>query len=263
MIKEMRIVRRALAVFGAAAAITVFAAGASAQGTVDKFVVSGPAAKAEQSKTVISEETAKALVQACEATQSHAQCCFVTANAAAHLLPARPFSDKARRSALADAPLAGLARTLMNEGFGGTVRWVDLETSEAAIEVTAKALAHELHGEDGEQEVILTAAGERYAQRLRPTGAPRAAQPQALPAEPRNARLGFTLPGQLRNLQWETYPRVAMVGDQVEVAVRATGLNFRDTGGSAPVLRHSTILRARASTQTHFCFDADQRGCGR
>jgi len=169
-----------------------------------------------------------ALVQACEATQSHAQCCFVTANAAAHLLPARPFSDKARRSALADAPLAGLARTLMNEGFGGTVRWVDLETSEAAIEVTAKALAHELHGEDGEQEVILTAAGERYAQRLRPTGAPRAAQPQALPAEPRNARLGFTLPGQLRNLQWETYPRVAMVGDQVEVAVRATGLNFRD-----------------------------------
>ena len=169
-----------------------------------------------------------ALVQACEATQSHAQCCFVTANAAAHLLPVRPVSDKARRSALADAPLAGLTRTLMNEGFGGAVRWVDLETSEAAIEVTAKALAQELRAEDAEQEVILTAAGERYAQRLRPAGAPRVSQSEALPAESRNARLGFTLPGQLRNLQWESYPRVAMVGDQVEVAVRATGLNFRD-----------------------------------
>jgi uncharacterized protein GlcG (DUF336 family) len=53
-------------VLGAAAAITVFAAGAWAQGQVDKFVVSGPAAKAEQSRTVISEDTAKQLIQACE-----------------------------------------------------------------------------------------------------------------------------------------------------------------------------------------------------
>jgi phthiocerol/phenolphthiocerol synthesis type-I polyketide synthase C len=169
-----------------------------------------------------------ALVQACEATQSRAQCCFVTANAAVHLLPARAVSEKARRSALADAPLAGMTRTLMNEGLAGEVRWIDLETSEAVIEVTAQALARELQAADGEQEVILTAAGERYAQRMRPAAAPRAAQPQALPAEPRNARLGFTLPGQLRNLQWDTYPRSVAVGDQVEVAVKATGLNFRD-----------------------------------
>jgi len=169
-----------------------------------------------------------ALVQACEATQSRAQCCFVTANAAVHLLPARAVSEKARRSALADAPLAGMTRTLMNEGFGSEVRWVDLETSEAVVEVTAQALARELKAEDGEQEVILTAAGERYAQRLRPATAPRVAQPQVLPCEPRNARLGFTLPGQLRNLQWDTYPRSAPTGDQVEVAVKATGLNFRD-----------------------------------
>ena len=169
-----------------------------------------------------------ALVQACEATQSRARCCLVTANATAHLLPARTVSDKARRSALVDAPLAGFARTLMNEGFGGEVRWVDLETSDATVDVTASALARELHAEDAEQEVILTAAGERYVQRLRAANAPRSTPSQVLPAEPRNARLGFTLPGQLRNLQWETYPRTAAAGDQVEVAVRATGLNFRD-----------------------------------
>jgi acyl transferase domain-containing protein len=165
-----------------------------------------------------------ALVQACEATQSRAQICIVTANTAVHLLPARAVSEKARRSALADAPLAGLTRTLMNEGFQGDVRWVDLETCDAVIEVSAAALARELESEDGEQEVILTAAGERYAQRLRPASAPRAAQPLALPAEPRNARLGFTLPGQLRNLQWDSYPRTAPQGDQVEIQVKATGL---------------------------------------
>jgi len=169
-----------------------------------------------------------ALVQACEATQSRAEVCCVTANVAAHLLPARVLNDKARRLGLADAPLAGLTRTLMNEGFAGKVRWLDLETSDAAVAVTADALARELHAPDAEQEVILTAAGERYAQRLRAGLAPRAMQPRALPAEPRNARLGFTLPGQLRNLQWESYPRAAVSGDQVEVAVRATGLNFRD-----------------------------------
>jgi len=169
-----------------------------------------------------------ALVQACEATQSRAEVCFVTANAAVHLLPARAVSEKARRSALADAPLAGLTRTLMNEGLGGTVRWIDVETSDATLEVTARALAQEFTASDGEQEVILTAAGERYAQRLRTASAPRAPQPLALPAEPRNARLGFTLPGQLRNLQWDTYPRTAPLADQVEVAVKATGLNFRD-----------------------------------
>ncbi len=44
----------------------IFAAGAFAQGTVDKFVVSGPAAKAQQTRTSISEDTAKQLIQACE-----------------------------------------------------------------------------------------------------------------------------------------------------------------------------------------------------
>jgi uncharacterized protein GlcG (DUF336 family) len=66
MTKATKITRAAFQVFGAMAAIAILTMPALAQGTVDKFVVSGPAAKAEQSKTVISEETAKALVQACE-----------------------------------------------------------------------------------------------------------------------------------------------------------------------------------------------------
>jgi acyl transferase domain-containing protein/NADPH:quinone reductase-like Zn-dependent oxidoreductase/acyl carrier protein len=169
------------------------------------------------------------LIQACEATNTHALCCFVTADTAAHLLPTRAFDDDTSRQALADSPLAGLVRTVMNEAVGGAVRLIDLETSAAAIDLTAAVLARELEEGGAEQEVMLTAAGERYAPRLRPAAPPRADQPQTRAAdEPRNLRLGFALPGQLRNLHWESYPRTVPADDQVEVAVKATGLNFRD-----------------------------------
>jgi phthiocerol/phenolphthiocerol synthesis type-I polyketide synthase C len=169
---------------------------------------------------------AAALIRACEATQTDARCCFVTADAATHLLPARRID--AHRAAIADAPLGGLVRTLMNEAAICDVGLIDVETG-AAIEVTAAALARELRVGDAEQEVILTAAGERYAPRLRAATA-RAADHGAASqsAEAHNTRLGFALPGQLRNLRWEGYPRTAPRDAEVEVAVKATGLNFRD-----------------------------------
>jgi phthiocerol/phenolphthiocerol synthesis type-I polyketide synthase C len=170
---------------------------------------------------------AVALVQACDATQTRAACCFITANAATHLLPTRGSGDEALRSALMDAPLSGLARTLMNEASSCPVRLIDLETSATAIDITAAALARELRAGDGETEVILSAAGNRYAPRLRAAAAPRS-KPLGVATSTSNARLGFLLPGQLRNLQWESYARVALCDDEVEVAVRATGLNFRD-----------------------------------
>jgi phthiocerol/phenolphthiocerol synthesis type-I polyketide synthase C len=170
---------------------------------------------------------AVALVQACDATQTRAACCFITANAATHLLPIRGFADEALRCALIDAPLSGLARTLMNEASSCPVRLIDLETSATAIDITAAALAHELRAGDAETEVILSAAGDRYAPRLRAAAAPRS-EPSGVATSISHARLGFALPGQLRNLQWESHARVALGDDEVEVAVKATGLNFRD-----------------------------------
>jgi phthiocerol/phenolphthiocerol synthesis type-I polyketide synthase C len=173
--------------------------------------------------------TAATLIQVSEAAKISPLCCFVTANSAAYLLPTRDSDDDARRSAVADAPLAGFARTLMNEATGAAVRLIDLETSMADIGVTAAALARELNEGDAEQEVILTAAGERYAPRLRTTAAPRADDGTASrSAEQSNVRLGFAVPGQLRNLRWESFPRLKPREDQVEVAIRATGVNFRD-----------------------------------
>jgi acyl transferase domain-containing protein/NADPH:quinone reductase-like Zn-dependent oxidoreductase/NADP-dependent 3-hydroxy acid dehydrogenase YdfG/acyl carrier protein len=171
---------------------------------------------------------AASLLRACEAAKITAPCHFVTLRAAAHLLPGRARSA-ADRAALVDAPLAGFVRTLMNEAVSGGVRLIDLESAAADVKVIAAALARELRAQDGEGEVILTAAGERYAPRL---GAARVLQ-DAEPAgadvnETHNVRLGFTIPGQLRNLSWEAIPRNAPRGDQIEVAIRATGLNFRD-----------------------------------
>jgi phthiocerol/phenolphthiocerol synthesis type-I polyketide synthase C len=172
--------------------------------------------------------TAAALLQACEATKVTAPCHFVTLRVAAHLLPGRE-RKAADRTALADAPLAGFVRTMMNEAISGSVRLIDLESAAADIRVVAAALARELGATDGESEVILTAQGQRYAPRLgsaREMHASLAAGVNG--SESHNVRLGFTIPGQLRNLSWESVPRIAPRGDQIEVAIRATGLNFRD-----------------------------------
>lgn len=172
--------------------------------------------------------TAAALLQACEAARTTATIHFVTIRAASHLLPGRETSA-ADRAALVDAPLAGFARTLMNEAAGGSVRLVDLESAAADLGLVAAALARELSAGDGETEVILTSNGERYAPRLGLAREPRSEPPQAAEAAAtHDVRLGFTVPGQLRNLSWKSVPRVVPHGDQIEVAIHATGLNFRD-----------------------------------
>ncbi len=45
---------------------------------------------------------------------------------------------------------------------------------------------------------------------------------------PPTLSLGFQLPGQLRNLRWQASPRIVPTGEEIEVEVYATGLNFRD-----------------------------------
>jgi phthiocerol/phenolphthiocerol synthesis type-I polyketide synthase C len=209
---------------------------------------------------------AAALIQACEATQTRALCCFVTTGAATYLLPPRPLDDAASRHALADSPLAGLVRTVMNEAVGCSVRLIDLETSAAAIDLTAAALARELEEGDAEQEVILTAAGERYAPRLRSAAPPRADQGQAAKvsaaAEPRSLRLGFALPGQLRNLHWESYPRTTPLEDNVEVAVKATGLNFRDVMYALGLLSDEAVENGFAGASLGLEFSGVVRSVG-
>ena len=58
--------------------------------------------------------------------------------------------------------------------------------------------------------------------------------------------LGFSVPGQLRNLHWCSSPRRALAADEIEVAVKATGLNFRDVMYSLGLLSDEGVERGFA-----------------
>ena len=164
------------------------------------------------------------MIQACEQTNTDALCWLITVGAATHLLPARdgqiPFVGLST-----DACLWGLGRTLMNEATNFGIRLIDLEWNARPMDLLP-ALMRELMDPDDEQEVILTVMGERFTPRLslEPHPANTAASTIADPTK----RLGFQFPGQLRNLRWEASPRVSPGQGEVEVHIRATGLNFRD-----------------------------------
>ncbi|HAZ98040.1 MAG TPA: polyketide synthase, partial [Halomonas sp.] len=95
--------------------------------------------------------------------------------------------------------------------------------SAAALAIAAASIAEP----DSENELVITQEGTRFATRLRTLPAP---HPQTADSEaPRQAMtLGFTLPGQLRQLQWRPRQLPELGADDVEVRVKATGLNFRD-----------------------------------
>ncbi len=181
---------------------------------------------------------ASALVQACEQAEVDTTCWLVTAGATAGLLPQR----QTQYADMADAPLWGLGRTLMNEPSRLTIRLVDLERGfgpelvpagfvartpvDALDSVVAAALAAEIMSADAEQEVMLTARGERFVPRLRVM--PRHLVENQKPALSTTLRLGFQFAGQLRNLRWQAFPRTRPAADEIEIEVAATGLNFRD-----------------------------------
>ncbi|MGP9665154.1 SDR family NAD(P)-dependent oxidoreductase [Halomonas sp. AOP22-C1-8] len=124
-----------------------------------------------------------------------------------------------------DAALWGFGRSLANEAVGHTASLLDIphEVSDAALSTWAASLTIA----DSENEVVIHAGGERFATRLRTLPAPTPQQTVNTPAR-QAMTLGFALPGQLRQLQWRPRALPALKADEVEVKVKATGLNFRD-----------------------------------
>jgi acyl transferase domain-containing protein/NADPH:quinone reductase-like Zn-dependent oxidoreductase/acyl carrier protein len=167
---------------------------------------------------------AAAIIQACEETQTNATCWLITASVTTDLLTEYQPVNTSMIS-LPDAALWGFGRTLMNEATNYTVRMVDLHDPDA-LETVASALCQELVQADNENEVILGANAARYALRMRLE--PRPSVATAAPIVEPTLRLAFQIPGQLRNLRWETHLRVIPDEHEIEVEVHATGLNFRD-----------------------------------
>ncbi|MBL8396559.1 MAG: type I polyketide synthase [Candidatus Accumulibacter sp.] len=192
--------------------------------------------------------TAANILQACTLADQQTTCWVITANATTRLLPGRVPSLAGRA---ADSALWGFGRTLLNEAEPCTVRLIDLETP-MAVERAAFLLDCEFEQPDDEQEVVLTAAGERYALRLRSEPPPSTAQQLAIKSP--TVTLGFQFPGQLRNLRWEARPAKELSAGEIEVEVRATGLNFRDVMFALGLLSDEAIENGFAGPTLGFEF---------
>lgn len=127
-------------------------------------------------------------------------------------------------SALDAAGLCGFARSLQNEWPEWALRLIDWGTTSPTA-ATVAAVVGALLNPDAETELVFDAEGRRYAPRVQELTSPAVADPMQ---DSSCRQLGFSLPGQLRNLQWAVHPCPALADDAVEVVVAAAGLNFRD-----------------------------------
>ena len=186
--------------------------------------------------TMLRRQTARcaqtaALIQACESTGTTTTVWIITGRGAPEVIPSQTAPADAETLAMgtgfADAALWGFGRTLMNEAADCDIRLVDLRDPSAST-IAAAALALELQKPDAEQEVILSTSGARFVPRLQLRERPDTRLPVRRNPAADAIRLGFPFPGQLRNLQWESFPNAAPEDDELEIEVHATGLNFRD-----------------------------------
>jgi acyl transferase domain-containing protein/acyl carrier protein len=124
----------------------------------------------------------------------------------------------------AQAPLWGLGRVIGNELAGLNIRLVDLHSTSNNQE-DASLLAVELLRRDAETEVQLS-AGHRYVNRERITNLTDEARHAG--SQPSAFVLDFLPQGGLDSLHLRASQRKAPAEHQVEIAVKAAGLNFRD-----------------------------------
>lgn len=176
-------------------------------------------ASGEDAGTLVSE--ALALIQALTQQQtSLPRLWWLTRGAA---LASQPVGVASPNPAL--AALWGMVRVAMNEVSALSNTLIDVATA-TVDEATLQRLEWELLWPDGCEEIVLGNGGQRHALLMREAPAAASHAPGAM-AHPRY-RLDFHLPGQLRHLVWLPMPERALADEEVEVAVKATGLNFRD-----------------------------------
>ena len=132
-------------------------------------------------------------------------------------------TNRVETGASADSALWGFGRVLQNECGSMESRLVAIHPR-IDMDTAVTALDRELYCPDAETEVIIAQGGQRFAIRLRERSRPsRAADSLADPV----IRLGFEFPEQLCDLRWEAHPPRPLREDEVEIEVKATGLNSR------------------------------------
>jgi NADPH:quinone reductase-like Zn-dependent oxidoreductase/acyl carrier protein len=134
---------------------------------------------------------------------------------------AREIGDGVTAAGLAGAPLWGMARAARLEHPELRLRCIDLPGDDAPS--MWEALARELDAIDPDDEVALREDGRWVPRLARPRDA---TGPTAGPRTP--FRIAPAVSGHLDSLRPQPLSRCAPGPDEVEVRVRATGLNFRD-----------------------------------
>lgn len=134
-----------------------------------------------------------------------------------------------------DAALWGLGRVIMNEypALGCTL--IDLDDGLELAELQSRLRA-ELLQPDGENEILLTRHGRRVLRMVRST-----IQPSVSPTGAERFYLDFSIPGQLRNLEWRPLQNNPLAADAIEVRPAAVGLNFRDVMYSMGLLPEEAV----------------------
>jgi NADPH:quinone reductase-like Zn-dependent oxidoreductase/acyl carrier protein len=166
-----------------------------------------------------------ASLQGCGAARARPSYYVVTAHAGVGLLPAAMRQALGSARCVGDAPIWALARVAMNEFPDLRVRWVDLAET-LSPQQGARLVADELLDPDGEDEVILLSSG-RFAPRARVLG-PEIRRGYRDLGSRQRIYLDVAVPGPLKNLVWHSDDLPAVADGEVEIAVRAAGLNFRD-----------------------------------
>jgi phthiocerol/phenolphthiocerol synthesis type-I polyketide synthase C len=179
------------------------------------------------------------LATACESSLTAAKVWLLTGQVASLFAcdQTGAFEDSIRSGEIAhDAALWGFGRSLMNETAHCRVQLLDIN-GDCHSSPVLDAVVNELLCGDSEQEVLLNRFGKRFVSRLRRSEALPALvsaeedlktdAPEVAGLSP-TLSLSFKLPGQLRNLQWQATVAVTPADDEIEIEVKATGLNFRD-----------------------------------
>ncbi len=155
----------------------------------------------------------------------------------------QPVGDSPEPASIAHAPLWGLAGVIGTEHPELRCTRVDLGTSGEGVEI--KALRDEVRAGDEEDQVALR-GGERWVPRVVRRSAETVDEKRRLVTADEPFRLEIATAGILENLTLRSTVRVQPGRGQVEIQVRAAGLNFRDVlvamGVIPPVLEQSLDL---------------------
>ncbi|HEX6442119.1 MAG TPA: SDR family NAD(P)-dependent oxidoreductase, partial [Stellaceae bacterium] len=139
-----------------------------------------------------------------------------------------------RRGGLTGAALWGFGRVLMNEMPGLRLRLIDLPPGLNGTE-RAERIVCELGTESPETEIVWTSAGRHVLRLRRGSPARRATGADAV-------ALASDAVGGLDSLGWRSVARPIPGPGEVEIEVRATGLNFRDVMWAMGLLPEEALI---------------------